>query len=301
MNKTAALLATLALASVSACAQVPAAAPVQPQTQQVPGTLLIGGTEYSVAWGLPAAGTALGLAVVEHGFSRRCTKIAGTLDTLVAAGLMTLCVDAPLAGGNAALADALAATLVAGVTPPDGSAVPERIVVGGHSAGGAFAVRLGFTLAQIAPQRLTGAVLFDPVASGSRFVDEIRGLSQAGQRPVLTVSANAGGCNANNNSYPGLRAVAADAAVAGNDSFVGIQLTDRSTHVDVEAGDTDAFAWIACRQGPPRRANVDALRTLGAAWAADLARGTRTPEFYPGGSFVEALLADSRAVLINQE
>lgn len=284
------ILPLLAAASVSACAQVP--------QQQLPGTLPIGGAEYDVVWGLPAAGTAIGLAVVEHGFTRRCRNVAGTLDALVAQGLMTLCVDAPLAGGNPALADALAAVLAAGVAPPDGSTMPERIVVGGHSAGGAFAVRLGATLAQLAPQRLAGAVLFDPVAAGSRFIDEIRALSAGGQRPVRTVSANAGGCNAGNNSYPGLRAAAADAAAAGNDSFVGLQLIDRSTHVDVEGSDSDILAWTACRQGPPRRPNVATLRELGAAWAADLVRGTRTPAFYPGGSVVDGLVQDARASLI---
>lgn len=282
-------LAALALASLSACAQVP--------QQQQPGTLLIGGAEYDVAWGLPA-GPALGLAVVEHGFTRRCRNIAGTLDALVARGLMTLCVEAPLAGGNPQLADALAATLAAGVVPPGGQPMPERIVVGGHSAGGAFAVRLGATLAQLAPQRLTGAVLFDPVASGPRFEGEVRALSGAGARPVLAVSANAGGCNAGNNSYPGLRAVAADAAAAGNPAFVGLQLTANSTHVDVEGENTDAFAWAACRQGPPRRANVNTLRELGAAWALDLVRGERTPDYYPGGSVVEGLLRDARAAVI---
>lgn len=284
------LLALLAAASVSACAQVP--------QQQLPGTLVLGGTEYDVAWGLPAAGPAIGLAVVEHGFTRRCRNIAGTLEALVAQGLMTLCVDAPLAGGNPALADALAEALVAGFSPPDGSPLPERIVVGGHSAGGAFAVRLGATLATLAPQRLAGAVLFDPVAAGSRFVDEIRVLSAGGQRPLRTISANAGACNANHNSYPGLRAAAADAVAAGNDGFVGLQLTDRSTHVDAEGSDSDLLAWTACRQGPPRRPNVATLRELAAAWAADLVRGVRTPAYYPGGSVVEGLIADQRAALI---
>lgn len=279
----------LAAASVSACAQVP--------QQQVPGTLLIGGAEYDVSWGLPATGPAIGLAVVEHGFTRRCRNIAGTLEALVAQGLMTLCVDAPLAGGNPALADALASVLVAGVAPPDGSAMPERIVVGGHSAGGAFAVRLGYTLSQLAPQRLAGAVLFDPVAAAG-FSEQIRALSEGGLRPVRTVSANPGGCNAGNNSYAGLRAVLADAAAAGNEAFVGLQLTDRSTHVDVEGSDTDILAWTACRQGPPRRPNVATLRQLGAAWAADLVRGSRTPAFYPGGAVVDGLLQDARASLI---
>lgn len=284
------LLALLAAASVSACAQVP--------QQQVPGTLVIGGTEYDVAWGLPAAGPVLGLAVVEHGFTRRCRNIAGTLEALVAQGLMTLCVDAPLAGGNPALADALAALLVEGTTPPGGGPLPERIVVGGHSAGGAFAVRLGATLATLAPQRLAGAVLFDPVASGARFVDEIRALAGGGLRPVRAISANAGSCNANHNSYPGLRAVAADAAAAGQDGFVGLQLINSSTHVDAEGSDSDLLAWTACRQGPPRRPNVATLRELAAAWAADLVRGTRTPAYYPGGTVVDGLVRDERAVPI---
>ena len=44
------LLSLLAAASVSACAEMPAAAPAAQQ----PGTLVIGGAEYDVTWGLPA-------------------------------------------------------------------------------------------------------------------------------------------------------------------------------------------------------------------------------------------------------
>jgi Alpha/beta hydrolase family len=260
--------------------------------RQVPSTLVIGGNQYDVAWGLPA-GTPVGLAVVEHGFTRRCANIAGTLEALVAQGLVTLCVDANMTAGNPQLADALAQLLVAGVSTPDGVPVPERIVVGGHSAGGAFAVRLGFTLAQLAPQRLAGAVLFDPVAAAG-FSDQIRALAGDGARPVRSLSALPGGCNAQLNALPGLRAVAADAAAAGADPFIGVQLTDRSTHVDAEGSDSDVFAWAACRQGPPRPANVRTLRELAAVWAADLALARRSADYYPGGAVLENLRQQER-------
>lgn len=295
--------ATLLLA-VTACAtaqQPPTARAGQndrgPFDNGVADTLLIGGQVYEVDWRRPD-GPALGLAVIEHGFTRRCTNLAGTLDALVAQGLVTLCVNASMAGGNPGLADDLADVLAAGVTTPWGDPAPERVVVGGHSAGGAFAARLGATLAIRAPQRLVGAVLFDPVAA-SGFTEDLRTLAEGGLRPVRSISANASGCNANQNSLPGLRAVLDDAAAAGNEAFVGLQLTDRSTHVDVEGSDGNLLGWIACRQGPPRPANVRTLRELAAAWAADLVRGSRTPAYYPGGEVVEELLVQGRAAVID--
>ena len=288
------------LFSLTACAtaQVPPAdtAP-NAAAARVSDTLLIGGQTYDVDWGRPA-GPAIGLAVIEHGFTRRCANLAGTLDALVAQGLVTLCVNASMAGGNPALADDLADTLVAGVITPWGEPAPERVVVGGHSAGGAFAARLGATLAVRAPQRVVGALLFDPVAA-SGFSEDLRTLAEGGLRPVRSIGANASGCNAFQNALPGLRAVLDDAAAAGNEAFVGLQLTDRSTHVDAEGSDGNLLGWVACRQGPPRRANVRSLRDLAAVWAADLALGVRTPAYYPGGEVVQRLLAQDRAALID--
>jgi hypothetical protein len=287
------ILAACAALTLAGCATVSTAS----EPLAVPGTLLIGGTVYDVTWGVPTAAP-LALAVVEHGFTRRCDNLRGLLDTLVDAGLLTLCINANMTAGNPALADALAALMVGeGLLGPDGQPVPARTVVGGHSAGGAFAVRLGSQLAQQAPGRLAGAVLFDPVAAAG-FVEQIRTLGGFGQRPVLAVSANASGCNAQNNSYAGLRAAAADATAAGGDGFVGVQLIRDSTHVDVEGPDSDLLGWVACRQGPPRPANVRALRDLAAIWAADLARGSRTPDAYPGGARYEALVERGRAIPI---
>ena len=259
-------------------------------------TLQIDGVDYPADWYLPT-GPALGLAVVEHGFTRQCANQRETTRELMNRGLMALCVTAPMAGGNPALADALAARLVAGVLAPDGRTPPERIVVGGHSAGGHFASRLGWKLTALAPQRLAGAVLFDPVAANG-FADQLSVLSAAGQRPVLAITANAGGCNANNTADPGLRRVRNEALAAGRDGFVGVQLIDRSTHVDSEGKDTDLLGTAACRQGPPRAFNVTYLRQLAAAWALDLVLGTRSAEFYPGGSYVEGMLALQDARLI---
>lgn len=260
-------------------------------------TLEVDGTVYEATWGRPAAAP-LALAIVEHGFTRDCARLRGTLQALVDAGLMTLCLDAPMAGGNPALADALAALIAAGgLAGPDGQPVPERIVVGGHSAGGDFAVRLGAQLDTLAPARLAGALLFEPVAAGA-FDDEIRRIGADGRRPVLAVTAHAGACNAQHNAYPGLRAVAADAVAAGGDGFVGVELTVGSTHVDAEGEDTSRLGFAACGDARPRRANVAALRSLAATWAADMARGARSPEAYPGGATLDGLVARGRAIPI---
>lgn len=265
-----------------------------------PGTLEIGGTPYTVEWHRPAAAPSA-LAVIEHGFTRRCSRLRGTLQAVAGAGLLVLCIDAPMAGGNPALADALAALLAGpGLTGPDGQPVPARTIVGGHSAGGAFAVRLGYQLALLAPDRLAGALLFDPVAVGG-FEDQVRTLAGQGQRPVLAISANGGPCNARNNAYPGLRAAAADDRAAGGDGFVGVELARRSTHVDAEGADTDTLGWLACGQGRPRAVNVGWLRALAAAWAGDLARGARDPAWYPGGDTLDGLVGRGSAIPIAEE
>jgi pimeloyl-ACP methyl ester carboxylesterase len=283
-------LAWLAV-GLTGCASLPPAA--TEGARWVGQRLTLGGVSHAAEWWLPE-GEALGLMTLQHGFARDCSTVRETARQIARRGLMTLCVDASMAGGNPALADALAAALAAGMTAPDGQALPKRIVAGGHSAGAHFAVRLGQQLAALAPERLAGAVLFDPVAAAG-FEANLAGLSAAGQRPVLAITANAAGCNARHNAYPALRRMRQDALAAVASGFVGLQLTQGSTHVDVEGEDTGALAVAACGQGRPQPENVQALRTLAAAWAHDLASGRRSDAFYPGGEFVEALLAAQRA------
>lgn len=292
------LFLTLCVASFAGCASsLPPAAVAPAGGEVVSARLNIGGSDYDVDWFLPN-GEAAALVTVQHGFGRRCSNVRGTGQSIMARGLMALCVNASMAGGNPALAEALAATLVSGISAPGGRALPEKFIVGGHSAGGLFAARLGWKLAAMAPERLFGAVLFDPVAA-SGFTDNLMVVSAVGQRPVLAITANPGGCNARNNAYPALRQVQRDAVAAGRDGFVGLQLTDHSTHVDVEGGDTDLLAIVACGQGRPQAANVDILRTLAAQWASDIAAGVRDADDYPGGRVVDGLIEAGTARLID--
>ena len=284
----------LLAATLVGCASLPP--PATDDTIWAEEWLTLGGTSHHVEWWLPA-GEALALVTVQHGFARDCGTVRETARQIAQRGLMTLCVDATMAGGNPALADALAAALLSDITAPGGRRLPRTIVVSGHSAGAHFAVRLGRQLATAAPGRLAGAVLFDPVAA-TGFAENLAVLSSAGERPVYAITANAAGCNARHNAYPALRQLRSDAIAAGRSGFVGLQLTHDSTHVDVEGEDTGALAVAACGQGWPQPANVHALRTLAAAWARDLASGRRTTDHYPGGTFIEGLLQTQQAQAI---
>ncbi len=259
--------------------------------------LTVAGTSYSVDWYLPAA-TALGLVTVEHGFSRGCGNLRDTSKRIMANGLMVLCVNANMSGGNPALAEALADTLINGsIHTPDGRVVPYKIAVGGHSAGGHFASRVGWKIQQIAPTRLAGAILFDPVAAEG-FTDNLMAISQNGQRPVYAVTSNGSLCNSFNNAYGALKQVRSFALSNGRDGFVGLQLTYQSTHVDSEGNNTNFIGYSACLQAPPRSDNTAYLRDLSSQWAFDVINNVRNPAAYPGGSYVNTLLTNKRASLI---
>lgn len=265
------------LLALAGCASVPPAAAPDAGTI-VDDTLTLAGKSHPAHWHLPA-GDASALLVLQHGFARRCANLRETTRLLVNAGLAVLCVDAPMAGGNPALADALAQRLAGDLAAPGGAALPEKIIVGGHSAGGAFAARLGAQLAAMATNRLAGALLFDPVAVPG-FEADLRSVAEAGRRPVLAVFANAHGCNADLSAAPALRRVRQDALDAQREGFVGVQLTDASTHVDVEGDNSDWIGRTAC--GTPLPANVTLLRELAVQWAHDIARGV--PPTPPAGA-----------------
>lgn len=79
---------------------------------------------------------------------------------------MVLCVNADMTAGNPEVVNKFASAIAAGtLTPPSGRAMPTKIIVGGHYVGGHFAGRLGAKLDELAPNRLQGAILFDPVAN----------------------------------------------------------------------------------------------------------------------------------------
>jgi pimeloyl-ACP methyl ester carboxylesterase len=275
------LAAALVVLLVSACASL---APVSTSSGGlVLATLTIGGSEFGVEWSVPEEPEAAALVTLQHGFARRCSALRETARRIAARGLLTLCVDAPMAQGNPALADALATLLANGLLGPGGDALPHKIIVGGHSAGAAFAARLGARLNELAPQRLAGALLFDPVATEG-FGADLLALSHAGERPVLAITAAASPCNAGHSAYAALRALSREAQAAGRDGFVGIELTEGSTHADVEGEGSDWLAALAC--GRPLPVNTERLRTLAALWAAEIVAGLVPTQALPAAARV---------------
>ena len=292
---SAAVMATLLLCSVGANADTIVS---KDSTGSVINSqLTVAGTSYSVDWYLPNA-NASGIVTVQHGFSRGCGNLRDTSKRIMANGLMVLCVNANMSGGNPSLAEALANALINGnITTPDGRVMPFKIAVGGHSAGGHFASRVGWKIQQIAPSRLAGAILFDPVAADG-FTDNLMAISQNGQRPVYAVTSNGGICNSFNNAYGALKQVRSFAVSNGRDGFVGLQLTNASTHVDSEGNNTDLIGYGACLQAPPKAENTAYLRDLSSQWAFDVINNVRNPAAYPNGSYINTLLTNKRASLI---
>lgn len=239
--------------ALAGCTALPAPPPAPAGVARAFDRLPLAGAVLDVEWHLPAA-EPRAWVLVQHGFARRCANLRGTAAALAAEGVATLCVNADegagLAGGAPALAEALARWwLSPAARSPDGRAAPARIVVAGHSAGGLFAARVGAAVAAQAPQRLAGAILFDPVGGGP--LREAL-LAMAG-RPLHATLAPPVPCNARQLARPALLAA-------------GVALAEPAgaTHVDAEGEDSDSLAVRACREGPPRAEAVAALRR----WAA---------------------------------
>lgn len=280
----------------SATGEPPAAA----APERLESVLELGGERLAAEWHLPApaAGAPRGLVTLQHGFMRQCHHLRGTAAAIARAGLATLCLNTSVAGGNPELARRLADALAAGrLRLPGGGELPARIVVAGFSAGATFAVMLGARLAEVAPARVAGAVLLDPVAARA-FEPALQRLSAQGERPVLSLAAKSDGCNARHNAHPALHRMAEAARAAGREGFAGVVFGARSTHMDVEGEDTDWLAFMACGRLWPDAAIVATLRSLAAAWAADLIEGRRSGTAWPGGAMLEPWLAQGTLRLL---
>ena len=246
--------------------------PLQPQPQPQPAPqfgvfVAPDGQALDLEWHLPA-GPAQALVTLQHGFARRCANLRGLAQDFAAEGYATLCINADMARGAPALAAALASALAApppdtGPQLPDGSALPPRVIVAGHSAGGLFAVRVGAGLAEQAPGMLAAVLLFDPVGG----VDPGPALQRARQParggpapPVLALLAPPSRCNAGPRARDAFHVALQAAAVT-------VVEVGQGTHLDAEGSDTEAVAVWACREGAPRDAAVRQLRATALAFA----------------------------------
>lgn len=262
--------------------------------QNAQGTVLhdtgisINGANWSGDWYLPGS-QVKGLVYLQHGFTRGGGNYRDLGVALMGQGMMVLSVNAPMSGGNESLAQEVATALANNPpVPPNGYAFPQQLVLSGHSAGGLHVSLVAERMIQQGQgHRISGLVLLDPVNAFGPF-GRTMGVVGATAIPVLAVTANGSLCNTFNDTQGTLRSLPRD--------YVGIKLTNRSTHIDSEGDNTDVAAILAC--GYPKDYNISTLRDFTVAWANDMLTGSHTAAFYPGGSRVNQLLNQERARLI---
>jgi pimeloyl-ACP methyl ester carboxylesterase len=249
-----AALFAVALA-LSACASLPPPVPPPAGVSRAFDQLDLAGQRLDVEWTLPppSAEGPRAWVLLQHGFARRCANLRGTAAALAAEGVTVLCLNADMAAGAPALAQALAAWwLSPAARSPDGRAAPVRAVLGGHSAGGLFAAQVGAALAERAPERVAGVLLFDPVG-GPPLAQSLQRLAAEPGRALHATLAPPVRCNAMQLALPALQAARVQTVMPAG-----------ATHVDAEGEDSDTTAVWACREGPPQPAVVAATRR----WAA---------------------------------
>lgn len=238
--------------------------------------LVYGGEVLDVEWQLPplpAGAQPWAWLLLQHGFMRRCANLRHTAAHLAQAGVATLCVNAPdLSGGAPRLAAVAAAQLFGPqARAPDGHTRPDRVLVGGHSAGALFAAHLGAALHASEPRVLSAALLFDPVG-GATLGEALSLVAAQGRRPVLALLAPPSKCNARHLARRALQRVADAAGTAGVAPQAWVW-PPGATHVDVEAEDTEAVAVWACGDGWPRPLNVAGLRSVSQTWLQAVQQG----------------------------
>ena len=247
------------------------------------------GEVYNGDWYLPN-GQVVGAVYLQHGFTRGGGNYRDLAVALMNRGMMVLSINAPMSGGNASLAQRVADVLASNPpVAPDGRQFPaQNLVLSGHSAGGLHVSLIAERMVNTGhASQLAGLVLYDPVNAFGPFGRAMDVLAPT-SIPVRAVTANGSLCNTFNDTQGDLRGLPRQ--------YVGIKLTDRSTHVDSEGHNTDLVAQIAC--GFPREQNIVALRDFVVAWTEDMLTGSFSGDFYPGGARLNALLNGDDAKLI---
>ena len=247
------------------------------------------GDVYNGDWYLPN-GAVIGAVYLQHGFTRGGGNYRDLAVAMMNQGMMVLSINAPMTGGNEGLAHRVADVLANNPpVAPDGRVLPtNNLVLSGHSAGGLHVSLIAERMVNEGHAgRIAGLVLFDPVNAFGPFGRAMDVLAPT-SIPVRAVTANGSLCNTFNDTQGDLRGLPRQ--------FVGIKLTDRSTHVDSEGNNTDLIAQIAC--GFPRESNIVALREFGVAWARDMLSGSYSGDYYPGGARLNGLLNAEDAKLI---
>lgn len=260
-------------------------------------------------WYFPT-GTPRALVWLQHGFTESKDDWDETAGKLAAAGYLTMATTLPTAdifgctvsniGNNTGFLNNVASMLAGlgnansalGRSHADaaskagraGQAMPSKLLMSGHSAGGEAVLYVANRLRTSHATtfaKLKGLVLADPVKSfiGDNTDAALSGLS-ATTLPVYSLAAPPYSCNSDQS---GTQAVIAK--LPGR--FHGAQITT-GAHGDIFGGSANALGTATC--GTPQTKNVDASRALMIGWFADQEAGTTTPTYYPGGTLFQALV-----------
>ncbi|WP_196139555.1 PKD domain-containing protein [Aliikangiella sp. G2MR2-5] len=256
--------------------------------EKVNESIDLGGSRQAT-WYLPD-GPAQGWVLLQHGFQRNKSNLDDLATHLMDNGLLVLTVNASVTGGNASLARDFADDLVDNsITPPNGVALPEKMVLAGHSAGGLFVSYMSGRLVERSFPNLQGVMLYDPVDKDDGMEANLQSAINSGSK-VLSILANSSSCNSSNNALQPLTNL--------SEPFVGIKLTNNSKHTDVEGSSTGGIITWVC--GTPKDYNVAYLKEFSTAWIKDMISGTVSSSYYPGGDSLNQLLDEDDGVLIKE-
>ncbi len=175
-----------------------------------------------------------------------------------------------------------------------GTALPTRLAIIGHSAGGeaALVVARRLTGEPSAPVRdhasvdLRCVVLADPVRSivGDSMPTALRALART-PVPIRVLAAPPSSCNARQS---GTRTVLNE--LAGR-TFLGALITAGS-HGDIFGGSVNRLERRTC--GSPRQLNINAVQSLALGWLTDAMTDGKPPDagsgMFPGGSAYDDLV-----------
>lgn len=304
---------TVAVAAIGVVALVLGGCRTTSEVQTVTAPITVpcgsGGTTVSARWTVPTTGNRNGVVYLQHGFARSASKVDDLARSIAARGLVVVAPDLSSFGGcaiNAASTRDAVADLVDGqgtdhlqasadqaltVAGLPAATLPSRVVLAGHSAGGALATAVGGRLAASPSAdvraRLAGVVLLDPVETTDGAM--AAAMPALAATSVLTVSAPGGSCNDGGSGTGVLTSQRA--------GFVGVRLPS-GCHCDAEADSTDFLCTLVC--GSPSTEDEAVLKRLAADWADDMARGRRVDtQVYPGGEWYEDQLGAGRLVSLD--
>lgn len=165
--------------------------------------------------------------------------------------------------------------------------LPENMVFVGHSAGVEAVEYVAERLHSAYPAtfaQMRGIVSEDGVKSfiGSNTEDALAGLA-ATTLPIYATASPHLLCNFFKRGTKAIERYLSDR------TFHGVSVTT-GAHGDALGPSSPTYENLVC--GRPKPANVAAVWGLTRGWIADMFGGTITPDFYPGGSYYDGLLAD---------